>query len=94
MNIDEDMEIFVTGGGPERDVIKGGQLNDYVIVENDKVTDIGGTNTFLLRGNGEDVIDTGPSPGLIFVNKESGATQINPYSWPKGNDRKPKRNCL
>ena len=91
MNIDEDMEIFVTGGGPERDVIEGGQLNDYVIVENDKVTDIGGTNTFLLRGKGGDVICTGPSPGLIVVNKESGATQINPYSWPKGNNQKPKR---
>ena len=87
----ENSEFFLTGGGPEKDRIIGGKANDFVVVENDEVSDEGGNNTFLIRGSGHDVIVTGPGAGLIVVNKTSGATQINPYSWPDENNEKPKR---
>lgn len=47
-----DGEFFLTGGGPERDRIKGGESSDFIVVENDEVLDQGGKNSLVVKGNG------------------------------------------
>lgn len=86
-----DGQFFLTSGGPERDRIKGGESSDFIVVENDEVSDQGGKNSFVVKGNGHDIVVTGLEAGLIVVKKTSDATQINPYSWPREDDQKPKR---
>ena len=70
--------MSVTGGGPERDNIHGGKGNDFVLVENDTVSDSGGENTFLVTGSGDDTIEAGPGTGVIGVNKTSGSIHAKP----------------
>ena len=87
----EHSEFFLTGGGPERDRIVEGKANYFVVVENDDVKDEGGTNTFLVKGGGTEIIETGRGAGLVVVNKKWGPTLINPYTVLRGDDQKLKR---
>lgn len=88
----EDREIVLSGGGPEIDKVVGGKANEFVVMEQDEVSDEGGNNTLFLKRGGHDVLLTGPGAGLIVVNKTSGATHINPYDWPSIDViQKPKR---
>lgn len=70
------VEYRITGGGPESDVIHGGYGNDFIIVENDRVSDDGGNNTILVIGSGDDLIFAGPGANLIFINKTGGTIQV------------------
>lgn len=73
----EGIECFVTGGGPERDFVHGGNGNDFVYVENDTVSDTGGENTFLVTGSGDDIIKAGPGISVIIINKTSGSVKVD-----------------
>ena len=73
----EGVDFFVTGGGPERDSIRGGKGNDFIYVENDTVSDTGGENTILVRGSGDDTIEAGPGTNVIIVNKTSGSILVD-----------------
>lgn len=72
----EGTECFLTGGGPERDFIHGGNGNDFIYVENDTVSDSGGENTILVAGSGDDNITVGAGTDVIIINKTSGSIRL------------------
>lgn len=49
----------MTGGGPERDIIKTGPGDDTIVVDNDDVEVTNGDNTLLVEGKGSDDIRLG-----------------------------------
>lgn len=72
----EGTECFLTGGGPERDFIHGGNGSDFIYVENDTVSDSGGENTILVAGSGDDNITLGAGTDVIIINKTSGSIHL------------------
>ena len=82
----EGIECIVTGGGPEKDYIRGGIGNDFIYVENDEVSDEGGENTFVVTGSGTDSITVAGGINVIAIDKTSGSIKVEPRSGP-GNTR-------
>jgi len=72
----EGIQCVVTGGGPEKDYIHGGKGNDFIYVENDEVSDVGGENTFLVTGSGVDDITLEPGINVIIIDKISGSIEM------------------
>ena len=83
----------VTGGGPERDIIKTGPGDDTIVVENDDVEVTNGNNTLLVEGNGSDSIRVGTGADLVFVEKTGGSISVGrvPGSNERPSQNKPKR---
>ncbi|KAL9980375.1 hypothetical protein ACROYT_G008952 [Oculina patagonica] len=63
----------VTGGGPERDVIKTGPGDDTIVVDNDEVEITNGDNTLIVEGKGNDEIRVGTGADLVLVEKSGGS---------------------
>ncbi|KAL9980353.1 hypothetical protein ACROYT_G008928 [Oculina patagonica] len=84
---------YLTGGGPERDTIKGGDGKDIISVDNDEVTDAGGDNIFLVEGRGNDDILVGPGADLAIIRKSAGtvAFSMRQYMHQTRDEQKPKR---
>ena len=70
-------QSFVTGGGPERDIIKTGPGDDTIVVNNDDVTVTDGNNTLIVEGKGNDDISLGTGADLILVNKTGGSIVVD-----------------
>jgi hypothetical protein len=79
----------VTGGGPERDVIKTGPGNDTILVDNDDVEVTNGDNTLLVQGKGSDDIRLGTGSDLVIVEKTGGSISITRIAK---NNRRPEQN--
>ena len=62
----------ITGGGPERDVIKTGPGDDTILVDNDDVEITNGDNTLIVEGKGNDKIRVGTGADLVLVEKSGG----------------------
>ena len=83
----------VTGGGPERDIIKTGPGDDTIVVDNDDVEVTNGDNTLLVEGKGSDDIRLGTGADLVFVEKTGGSISVGrvPRSNERPSQNKPKR---
>ena len=83
----------VTGGGPERDIIKTGPGDDTIVVDNDDVEVTNGDNTLLVEGKGSDDIRLGTGADLVFVQKTGGSISVGrvPRSNERPSQNKPKR---
>ena len=83
----------ITGGGPERDVIKTGPGDDTIVVDNDDVEITNGDNTLIVEGKGNDNIRVGTGADLVLVEKSGGGIDLRriPLSNQNPSQNKPKR---
>lgn len=83
----------VTGGGPERDVIKTGPGDDTIVVDNDDVEITNGDNTLIVEGKGNDEIRYGTGADLVLVEKSGGSVALRRVRGSNENaaQNKPKR---
>lgn len=83
----------VTGGGPERDVIKTGPWDDTIVVDNDDVEITNGDNTLIVEGKGNDEIRYGTGADLVLVEKSGGSVVLSRVRGSNENaeQNKPKR---
>ncbi|KAJ7326551.1 hypothetical protein OS493_027497 [Desmophyllum pertusum] len=84
---------YISGGGPERDTIKGGYGKDIISVHNDAVSDLDGDNIFMAEGSGNDDILVGPGADLAIIKKSSGTAKFSMHQWnhKTRDQQKPKR---
>ncbi|KAJ7326554.1 hypothetical protein OS493_027500 [Desmophyllum pertusum] len=84
---------YISGGGPERDTIKGGYGKDIISVDNDAVSDLDGDNIFMVEGSGDDDILVGPGADLAIIMKSSGTAKFSMHQWnhKTRDQQKPKR---
>ena len=68
---------YISGGGPERDTIRGGSGKDVISVDNDDVSDVDGDNVFLVEGTGNDNIQVGPGADLAMIMKSAGSVSFS-----------------
>ena len=73
---------YISGGGPERDTIRGGFGKDVISVDNDNVSDLDGDNVFLVEGTGSDNIQVVPGADLAITMKSAGSAS---FSMHEGN---------
>ena len=83
----------VTGGGPERDIIKTGPGDDTIVVNNDNVEVSNGDNMLIVEGKGNNDIRLGTGADLILVEKTGGSISVGrvPRSNKRPDQNKPKR---
>lgn len=84
---------YISGGGPERDTIRGGFGKDVISVDNDEVADLDGDNVFLVEGTGSDNIQVGPGADLAIIMKSAGSASFSMHQWNHATspEQKPKR---
>lgn len=84
---------YISGGGPERDTIRGGFAKDIISVDNDEVWDVDGDNVFLVEGAGNDNIQVGPGADLTIIKKSAGTASFTMHKANKEtrDKQKPKR---
>ena len=84
---------YLSGGGSERDTIKGGNGKDIISVDNDEVSDLDGDNIFLVEGSGNDNILVGPGADLAIIRKSAGTASFSMHQWnhKTRDEQKPKR---
>ena len=84
---------YISGGGPERDTIRGGFGKDVISVDNDEVADLDGDNIFLVEGTGDDNIQVGPGADLAIIMKSAGSASFSMHQWNHKTEpeQKPKR---
>ena len=83
----------ITGGGPERNVIKTGPGDDTIVVDNDDVEITNGDNTLIIEGKGNDKIRVGNGADLVLVEKSGGNILLQRVVGSNDNpgQNKPKR---
>ena len=84
---------YISGGGPERDTIRGGFAKDIISVDNDEVWDVDGDNVFLVEGSGNDNIQVGPGADLAIIKKSAGTVSfaMHQANHETRDQQKPKR---
>lgn len=84
---------YISGGGPERDTIRGGFAKDIISVDNDEVRDVDGDNVFLVEGSGNDNIQVGPGADLAIIKKSAGTVSfaMHQANHETRDQQKPKR---
>ena len=93
INAHRESQNYLSGGGSERDTIRGGFGKDIISVDNDEVSDLDGDNTFLVEGSGNENILVGPGADLVIIMKSSGTVLFSMHQWnhKTRDQQKPKR---
>ena len=60
---------YISGGGTERDTIRGGFAKDIISVDNDEVWDVDGKTVTVPHFNRNDNIQVGPGADLTIIKR-------------------------